>query len=408
MTGAALPGPGIDLEVCLGVGQSESTGVWDAGRWDVDTWGQTDTDLGDWVDISCYVTDDDGVTFGAGASNADGVVTRWEAATTAFTLLGAIFDPGGDVWVGLLGPGLPVRVRWRPTGSPDWLVTFRGFVDDGGFSYDPRTRRARVAATDSTRIFAAFDGLEQPPAGAGETAAARVARIADLVGWPADQRDITPGGVPVQAATLAGNAWTMLLATADTDLAILWLNRAGDLAYRPQGKVIPDRDVLATVGCEPGQIMPITIAGQQPTVTRNVVSIARAGGAAVTVRDDPSIARFLPHTYQRTDLIHTDDAWSQIVAEAVLVSSAWPTAAPEVVHLDSRADRAASALLLALEPSLSIAVDDGAAVWQCEPAGWSVVVHRDRVEGEIRLLDVTAWFGDAWDAATWDNSRWGF
>ena len=408
MTGTSLPGPGIDVEVCLGVGQSETTGVWDEGRWDVDTWGQTDTELGDWVDVTCYVLNADGVSLGAGVNNADGVVTRWEAATCALTLLGALFDPGGEIWGGLLGPGLPVRVRWRPTGAADWLVAFLGAVDDDGFRYSAATRRAQVAATDLTRLFAAFDGVEQVPVGDGDTAAQRVERIADLVGWPAGQRDITPGGVRVQASTLADNAWSMLLLTADTDLGILWLDRAGDLAYRPQGKVIPDRDVIATVGCATGQIVPLDITGQQPSVTRNVVSIARAGGVAVTVRDEPSVERFRPRTYQRTDLISTDDAWSLTVAEAVLVSAAWPTSAPETVHLDSRADRASSALLLALEPSLSIAVDDGSAVWLCEPAGWSVTVRRAAVEGQIHLLDVTAWFGSAWDSATWDNSRWGF
>ena len=109
-----LPKPLIDMEVCLGVGQSDMAGVWDSAAWDVNTWSQTDTSLGDWVDVTCEVLD--GFELGAGATSVDGVVTRWEAATCALTLKGAQFNPRTGPYAGLMGPGLPIRVRWRPAG----------------------------------------------------------------------------------------------------------------------------------------------------------------------------------------------------------------------------------------------------------------------------------------------------
>ena len=59
-----------------------------------------------------------------------------------------------------------------------------GQAADDGFTYDPKQQLAQLSATDGTRIFAAFNGVEQPAIGQGETAAARVSRIADMVGWP--------------------------------------------------------------------------------------------------------------------------------------------------------------------------------------------------------------------------------
>lgn len=415
-----LPQPQIEFEIDIGVGQSALSGVWDAGIFDVGVWGQTDTSLGDWVDVTCDVVD--GVTMGAGASSADGVVTRWEAATLTFALVGAQYDPRSGPWAGIIGPATQARMRWRAAGAPDWHVGFVGFVDDEGFAYDPKTRVADISCTDSTRIFTAYDGLEQSPIGQGETAAQRVTRIADMVGWPIERRDIQAGGVPVQATTLAGEAWTMLLQVADTDLALLWLTRDGMLAYRPQGKVTPQRELAAIVGCgeitiPPGsvQIVPVEMVAQQPTITRNIVSISRQSSEGVdavtaTVRDEGSIARYFPMTYQRTDLIHTDDLWSTRVAEAVLTSSAWPSSAPQSIELDSRADLQASALLLGLEPSLAVTVTDGASSWVCEPAGWSVEIYRSHIAGEIRLLDESIWFGSGWDGAEWDHteSKWGF
>lgn len=415
---ATLPAVGIDVEVDLGILSTQPGGVWDGTEthFDYSTWQQTETELGDWLDVTCDTNLV--VTLGAGSS-ADGVVTRWEAATASFDLYGELFDPRSGPYTGLLGPNTPVRVRWKPSTSQDWLTAFVGGVDDDGFTYDPKTKLAHVAATDATRIFAAYDGLEQSPQGSGESAAQRVERIADMVGWPSDRRDIEPGGVALQPTTLAEAAWTMLLAVADTDLALLWLTRAGQLAYRPQGKVVPQRSLSALISCttqdvaESVLIVPVNIVGQQPTITRNVVSISRQSGeqeeaATVTVRDDTSVARFLTHTYQRTDLKHLDDAWSTLVGQAILLSSAWPSTAPEYVELSSRAAPAATALLLGLEPSLSVAVSDEVGVWLCEPAGWDVEIRRNEVSGRIDLLDVSIWWGDAWDNAGWDLARFGW
>ena len=412
---ATLPDPGIDVEVCLGIAAEYPDGVWDSGTFDFNVWVAPDTSMGGWLDVTCLV---DRVRLAAGSS-ADGVVTRWEAQTCSFTILGETFDPRSGPYAGILGPGVPVRVRWRVTGNPDWLTTFTGYIDDGGFTYDPKAKTAAVAATDGTRIFAAYDGLEQSPQGANETAAQRVTRIADMVGWPADQRDIQPGGVALQPTTLAQEAWSMLLAVADTDLGILWLNRAGKLAYRPQGKVLPQRQLAAIIGCgiQPpagvSAIEPLTIHGQQPNVTRNIVSVSRQapeGGeaATVTLRDERSVARFLAHSYQRTDLLHVDDAWSTTVAEAILMASAWPSTAPESAELSSRADPKATVLLLGLEPSLSVQVTDGVGTWLCEPSGWDVEISRREVAGTIQLLDISTWYGSAWDSGAWDIATWGW
>ena len=82
-----------------------------------------------------------------------------------------------------------------PDGCPlTGLVAFQGAADDEGVYLEPEktASRAQVAATDGTRIFSAFDGVEQPEQGRNETAAQRVARIADMVGWPSTLRGISP------------------------------------------------------------------------------------------------------------------------------------------------------------------------------------------------------------------------
>ena len=183
----------------------------------------------------------------------------------------------------------------------------------------------------------------------------------------------------------------MLLQVADTDLALLWINRAGQLAYRPQAKVTPSHELAAIVGCDPPDVPdgvhvidPVDMVGQQPDrPTKHSVDIPPGmpddTGEAVTLhrpRHETSIARFLAHAYQRTDLIHTDDVWSTTVAQSVLMTSVWPATAPASIDLSSRADPAAflpSCHRLS-SPPLSIEVYDGAQTWQMEPAGWKVTM----------------------------------
>ena len=329
---AVLPGPGIEIEICLALGrQTPQTGVWDAGRFDSAVWAQTDTTLGDWVDVTCDVQ----VPFQlhAGTDRSDGVVTRWEAATTALTLWGDAYNPRSGPYAGLLGPGLPVRIRYRAAGATTWLPGFNGYVDDDGFTWSKppgHVGRAQVAATDGTRILNAADLMKRAPVGAGETAAARITRIADAVQWPADRRGIEAGGVTVRSTDLSGSAWSQLLLVADTDLAHLWIDAAGVLRYVPQGRVSPQSAPVAYIGCGPGPggipvIPPVRIVGQQPTVIRNVANIQRSvddgapAAPVVTLTDDQSISRYQArHVYSRTDLVHTDDAYSTTIAQAVL------------------------------------------------------------------------------------------
>ena len=396
--------------------------VWDAGRWDLNVWASPDTSLGDWVDITCDVQVP--FTLHAGSDRSDGVVTRWEAQTLAITVFGDQYNPRvGAPYGGLLGPGLPVRVRWRLPGGTTWLPAFMGYVDDDGFRWSKpagQRGRATIAATDGTRILNAADLMKRAPVGAGETAAQRVARIADAVAWPAELRRIEPGGVTVRGTDMGGIAWSQLLLVGDTDLAHMWIDGAGVLRYVPQGRVHPATPPVAWIGCgDPPAgltaLTPVSITGQQPTVVRNVANVQRSvddGAAAapiVTLTDDGSVARFLRRPYSRTDLIHTADSYSTTLAQAILTTGAWPSAAPAAVELTSLAEREAAGLLLSLEPDTTLQIEDtDGSLWTCQPAGWQITVDRPKITGTITLTDVTTFVSAGWDAAIWDQSKWSY
>jgi hypothetical protein len=424
--GTARTRYGVDLRVQLGIGRQEGRGVWDAGIWDFATWGQPDTELGDWVDVTCDV--EDPFKLQAGASDADGVVTRWEAATCYFTLWGATWDPWAGPYAGIVGPGVGVRVLWRPTIANDgdpWEHAFRGSIAADGYEWHPSATHdsVQVSAVDATEILVAYEAVDGDLVGDGDIASARVARILDVAEWPddADHRDILTGGIENQPTNLGGVAWEQLLITADTDLGILWFNRAGTLCYRPTGRTGENvRDAGALAVCAtPGAHQVVTMGGAQPTDVKNIVTIGRAdiptdptteAPPPTTVRAEGSIARYRSRRYERTDLTHQDDAWSAIVAGAILGTSAFPAAAPRNVDLDSRMrDPTVPRLLLSVEPDQAFDVHDRIGqVWRETVTGWDVQVGIGHIEGTIVLNDITRWAAGHWDDSTWDTDHWGF
>ena len=416
---------GIDLEVALGIGNQANVGRWDQGIWDLNVWAQTDTTLGDWVDVTCKVID--GLGLKAGSNQTDGVTLHWEAATCSFTLLGEDWDPWNGPYRGLLGPWTPVRVRWRQTGDVDWQTAFLGAIQNGGYSWEPAPpgglSQAHVLAADSTSLLAMFKSVQQSWQGSGETAAQRVTRILDAARWAANLRDVTAGGVTLLPTDLADEAWNMLLAVADTDLALMWVRRDGRLAYRPQGRVgegLHMQSRLAVCPQTPDDIQVATLGRAADDVVRNWVDVSHAKDGTldstapnppvVTMTDESSVARFYPHRYSRTDLLHDVDSWSTTVAQVLLMVGAWPTGAPaEIVLASQMGDPRVPGLLLSIEPDATFDVlDPDRRVWRMGCTGWEVEVRYATITGTLTTADETLWVGDQWDNNPgWDHSRFG-
>ena len=429
---------GIDLRIDLGIGRQESRGAWDAGIWGMNVWGQSDTLFGDWVEVTCDVADP--FTLTAGASNADGIVTRWEAATLGMTLYGDDYDPWNGPWAGVVGPGIAARVLWHPHPEitppagilpppvaelPGWYPAFLGQVS--GWEWEPVASgvcETTVAATDTTQMLVAYDAVAGATVGGAETAAARVTRILDMASWPSSLRNITAGGVKTRATTLEGVAWEQLLIVADTDLALLWMDRSGRVNYIPTGRVgagtqLAARLVVCDEPSNPNDVQIVTMGGATFGNVRNVVSIAHAKdeGASTeppvtSVRDDASIARYGRRAYSRTDLVYadTEEWWATVVANAVLMSSAWPSAAPREITLDSRLrNPTVPMLLLALEPNHTFdVVDTRGRIWRESTLGWDVEIGLAKITGTVRLDDISRWVAGKWDTAGWDREHWGF
>lgn len=284
------------------------------------------------VNIGAYVRSGSVTT---GAQRVDGPLVRFDAghATVVLDNRDRRFDP-----MNLSGPYVAAGVSQVTPMRKVQIITdgglylFTGYVDSWTLDYPATGNDATVtlSATDGTKVLAAFDGPEQASQGAGETTRTRLERIADHVRFPAENastgfRTSSDGATLCQATTLASNAWTEMLLTADTEMGFLYFDPRGLLSLRSRHYVYTYEfggvaGLFATFGDGGGSEIPytaidITYDDQQ---IFNDISIARTGGTAQSAENTVSQTQYLTHTYGRTDLVHQTDAESQLYADQVL------------------------------------------------------------------------------------------
>ena len=397
--------------------------VW--GPWDVLP-GDPDAQ-GLWVDISEAVTE---LEWTGGAVSSDTVFGRWEAAQmrAVFHDPQLLLDPTNSQspLVSRTVPNTPIRIRagYRPApGEPcpdgELRTVFGGYVDTWApqWNAEPFERMTEVTATDGTKILAAFDtNALDVPVGSGETASQRIHRILDHAGWPAEQRNITPGGFRMLSTDHAQPAWTELLLTADSDMGYCWLDTDGSLSYRT------GEEIRSHAGDEPSVIfgtggldcLLAAVPSFAADSIRNVIT-ASNGTVTRTVADESSVFRYRAHSYRRTDLKMNSAAQLQQWLDQVLFVGSMPRRLISQILMDCT--RAPEAFRWTLVP-------DALVVWQVswtppgdgtahtvtqyvQPAGW---VHN--VTADEWLTTVTTaippWPVEfhGWDYGLWDEYLW--
>ena len=411
--GTALAADLVHVTLALPTAQD----VWDHARWDQDRWDAVDYD--NFLDVSC---DCSGVSIDRGRG---GPLDHAAPGRCSFSLDNptGLYSPwntldgnGADLGRPALGPDVPVRVATHVGPIYTGFVRTVTETDDGGES------TVAITTTDALSFLGDANGLEQASQGGGESAGARLTRIMDQAALPAlVDRDLDTGVATMQATTLAKGALEEAWLTADSDGGVLWATAAGVIRYvDPAGIGAPEfSEPIATFTDETGGgLCPIsfTVTTDRDHV-KNVVSVARAGGTAVTVTDPVSVARHGARSTQRTDLIHQSDAWSTTVAGFMLarLSNAEVTVSPidgvatddddwfalaHQVDLGSRVElvRARFGQVLDVLATVdgighNITLDQWTVSLKCAPG--------EQVQGYTR------WDSGVWDVSFWDHGATG-
>jgi hypothetical protein len=147
------------------------------------------------------------------------------------------------------------RVRWRFKYSTVEYTVFDGFLDKIVTSRDPANRVgwASLQVSDGFKIIA---GASLPNGGTvvgdGDTAAVRLGRIADYIGWPAGDRDFDADSPALRALTLSGQkALGEAQLAAAADLGEMYMSRDNAWTYWGHRKRLSDSGSItsaATLG----------------------------------------------------------------------------------------------------------------------------------------------------------------
>ena len=399
-------------------------------RWDLARW---DTASGQWQgaapldDVTCDVVSV------ALTEGRDLPLERFRPGTATLVLN----DPEGKYspWRTAPDPATYATVRvgidlivWVDVPGVGTVPRFRGIVQtiEDDFPDEGDRHTVTFHAVDYLGLLAAFDGIEQAPAGDGELPGARLQRITANAGYTG-AKAFDAGSLALQPTTLAKNALDEAGLVIDTELGALWCDRAGVLVFRDRNGLVADPHytaVQAIFGDDPAEISgdfsgdeicyaEIDLASDTDKI-KNIVSIANEGGTAVTRQDLTSVSLFQPRTFRRFDLIHQDPAQSPIIAQRHLDFYAYASNRVETLTVDLRAMRDDQrATVLALDTLWRVQVRRRATGFQVvadlQIQGMTETITADAWAITFRTFSASAVFDvGRWDLDLWDHGLWGY
>ena len=251
-----------------------------------------------------------------------------------------------------LGAGTLVRVGVDVTGHPRRYL-FTGMADTWHHRRAEPDRWVELGCDDPLSTLTLANLPEQTAQGAGETAGPRLERILTANGLSAISTRFDAGLATLQATTLADDALSLADLTADSDGGWLWVDGDGVLVYYQGDRdstdprwlapvlTIGDDDSIAGAVCWDASPM---LADDRDSVI-NHAAISTTGGTMRTADDVASQHRYQVRTFQRFDLIHQADPWSQTLADKIVARMATGGTRPDTVAVTAHNDAEAWTLL---------------------------------------------------------------
>lgn len=387
-----------------------NTSLWSEGSgiWGLSTWGESAWSAGlEWLDVTDRLR---GCAWTRGGDPLEGRPPVGTAAVDLDNHDGYLSPWNPDSLFPsrrYLLPGATVQIWW-------WAGAARPAFTGRLFSSEEQASENTDAdlwvtwqLEETTRFLADINRLALTTPAPAENGAVRVDRLTSDAGWPYEVLyGSDPAGAAghgqVQATVMAQARLTELYLTGDSLGADVYAGLRGELEVIPKA----DYAVLAysgplgslAVGDLDGyvfladdltlRVMPWANPPRISTSPENITNtwtIARTGGSEASSSDLASQAVVGEHGLSRNDLIHSDEAWSQLLAD-YLVALTGPAARAtkfSTVTIDPMMDPELMAELITqldihrslyLYRSTPRQAAIGAGVWLCAISGYTVNV----------------------------------
>jgi hypothetical protein len=392
--------------------------------WDVAQWDSADTWTGDAIehDVACDV-----ISIGTNEGR-DAPLGRFRVGTASIVVNDpeGIYTPWTDAAdaesYSRIRPGIGLRIG-ATYNDVDYPI-FHGTVDAIADEFPNVTgHEVTFNATDDLKYLALVDGIEQPPVGAGELPGARLERIFAAIGYQG-MPQLDAGSIPLLATVLNQNMESEAGIVIDTEVGALFCLPDGTIRFRDRTGLETD-PLYTEVQLVFGEVEPELCYDEIALLmnvdeVKNIVTVANTkppGDDTApepikhTVSDTHSIARYGQHTYQRTDLIHEDDAQGPTIAQIYL--DTWKDAAQRIDSLSFKPSVFPNTIEAALTIGLLWMVEvrrratgfQVVAQLQTESIEHTISAHEWNVNlktfGAAAVFKVGLWDRDVWDEGLW-------
>lgn len=210
-----------------------------------------------------------------------------------------------------------------PGPSPFIMPMFYGYTNAWQPGGNQRTNDqwCTLTATDGFKLLGRNNPTAQGAVGASELSGARITRILDNAGWPADLRRISAGQSGLQSTTLAANTLAELQLVTASEGGTLFIDATGSVVFRDRYFYATDFSSTnsAVTFVDAGSVGATTIVilkmdeaevRSDDDLLYNKIALGRAGGTVQTVQDADSIAAYsagVASGWGRSDLLNLTD-----------------------------------------------------------------------------------------------------
>lgn len=192
---------------------------------------------------------------------------------------------------------------------------FRGFVDHWEVNWSmengPLWSEVVTPCSDAFTYFTNYPRVAQDAiVGTGENSGARINRILDNVGWPAEDREISTGDSTLQGTTHDGDALGEMQQVADAEIGELYMSGSGKVVFRNREAILTEERsttpqwVFGDDTDNPQELpWQDLIVSYDSSQLYNLVEEAMVGGDVQSVQDVISRQRNLTRPFSRSDLL---------------------------------------------------------------------------------------------------------
>lgn len=286
------------------------------------------------------------------------------------------------------------QVRVSATYENELQLLFSGYVRNyrWRFNKELNANLVTINASDGFRILDRGTITTVNGSSDGDTAAERINQILDEAKWPPTLRNISDGGVLVQAnPTDRRSPLAALQQVETTELGALFMETDGALTFKTREQQFFDSLAAPTVFTDdPSPVGPVvTYTGVEIALDDdeiiNFVSAERIGGTVQEIENAESVNEFFTRSRSYTELLHQNDLGALSLANVVVSNRSQPTLEIRSVTLEMLSDDTQR-----LTAGLSLQIGDPIVVERFAVGG--PISSSLTVQGIQHNINLNAWF----------------